>query len=237
VARFAWTIAIACVFSVVVIGKAADQAGSDVTPSTQPSGSLDAIDNHFKERAAEARRQFDDRVSEARQQFDREISTARAQRNADLTALQASAMKNNDLDLAIAARDKMKDTEGIGDAAPQYTTARIEVKARIDGIDILTIRQDGARWDHKTFGLPTSVSINGMKWDLQQSMKVANSGNTPFLPFKVDFETARIVAHTGRGSVTLKAGREGVDVAFDDEPPGSDDYSVLIDVQITQPKP
>jgi len=44
----------------------------------------------------------------------------------------------------------------------------VKVRASIDGSDILTLRQDGATWEHRSWGLPSDVSINNVKWDLKK---------------------------------------------------------------------
>jgi hypothetical protein len=110
--------------------------------------------------------------------------------------------------------------------APQIVT--VKVHARIDGSDVLTLKQNEAAWEHRTWGLPSDVSINNIKWDLSKTMKLVNSGATKYLPTEVDFQTCRVLSRSGRDVVAAEPIQGGLRIVFADAPAGADDYEIVI---------
>lgn len=109
---------------------------------------------------------------------------------------------------------------------PQATSLRI--KARIDGSDTLHLSRDGARWEHKHWGPPSQVTINGRDWNPNRQPTLPNRDETAFLPLPVDFSTARIVHKNGRDTAVVMSDQDGATIHFADNPNGADDYEVII---------
>ena len=108
------------------------------------------------------------------------------------------------------------------------TIATLKIAARIDGSDLLKITAHEAAWTHQAWSPPPTVKLNEVRWDLQRTNRLENSGTNTFLPAGVDFSTAKIVRRQGRDLVTLWAEREAIWVSFADNPSGADDCEVEI---------
>jgi hypothetical protein len=111
---------------------------------------------------------------------------------------------------------------------PNAESAHLKISATIDGSDRLVINSAGAEWEHKFYGWPTNVVLNGVNWSLAKSPKLANQGATQFLPVNVDFSTARVVSRHGRDLVAVESLPDAIIVYFGDNPNGSADYDVDI---------
>jgi beta-lactamase regulating signal transducer with metallopeptidase domain len=112
--------------------------------------------------------------------------------------------------------------------AGQSPVARLKIAAQVSGSDCIKITASEAILEHKTFRLPSDVSINGRPWDVNQSCVLKNEGATRFLPDGVDFSTARIVSRQGRDLATAWSGTDALWVRFADNPNGSSPYEIDI---------
>lgn len=108
------------------------------------------------------------------------------------------------------------------------TTARLKIKAQIDGSDRLRITAHEAQWTHLAWGPPYAVRMNDFFWDLSHTNVLSNSGTNRFLPEGIDFSTARITARKGRDLATMWAEKDALLVSFGDNPGGSDEYELEI---------
>lgn len=104
----------------------------------------------------------------------------------------------------------------------------LRVTAEIDGTDQLLVERRGALWSHRHWSAPSSVTVNGVAWDLEQSDYLPNRKKSTFLSRKVDFGSARIVSHSGRDTVSLEQVRKGLLLHFGDSPNGRARYEVVI---------
>jgi hypothetical protein len=111
---------------------------------------------------------------------------------------------------------------------PNATEAMLTVRARIDGSDVLRITQGEAKWEHKQWGWPTDITLNGVAWNAKRQPMLANEGKTQFLPQTVDFSTARVTRKAGRDLAVLVYEGNGITVYFADNPNGADDYELVI---------
>jgi hypothetical protein len=113
-------------------------------------------------------------------------------------------------------------------AARASTAATLKIAAEIDGSDCVRITATEARWEHKNWGWPAKVTLNGVPWSLEQTRVLQNAGTNVFLPSGVDFSTARIISRKGRDLATMWAEEDGLWVWFADNPNGSDYYELEI---------
>jgi beta-lactamase regulating signal transducer with metallopeptidase domain len=105
--------------------------------------------------------------------------------------------------------------------AGQSPVAHLTIAAQVSGSDCIKITASEAILEHKTFRLPSEVSVNGRPWDVDQSCVLKNEGATRFLPDGVDFSTARILSRQGRDLATAWSGADALWVHFADNPNGS----------------
>ena len=119
-----------------------------------------------------------------------------------------------------------------GSSAPakggKHPQTRLKIAATIDGSDTFKITRDTAAWTHQAHANPSSVLINGVSWDLVQDQELKNSDATRFLPADVDFSSARVVSRKGRDVATAWGEKDALWVRFADNPNGSDDYEIEI---------
>jgi hypothetical protein len=192
-------------------------------PATQPISSVAEVD-----------RDFDASVAEARRQFHKDVAKANKRRIDAFRSLENAAMDRKDLDLALAARERLKaaQAEPIADVVTSVgPTIVLHVRAKIDGSDVCTIRQDKAVWVHRDWQMAGDVSINEVKWDVQNQSELLNTGETKFLSTTVDFSTARVISRKGRGAVAVEPIDNSLVIIFLDSDSGADDYGVDIEVQ------
>jgi hypothetical protein len=112
--------------------------------------------------------------------------------------------------------------------AYRTTVAHLKIAAHVDGSECIKITGAEAVLEHKTWGLPSNVSVNGIPWDVSHSRVLKNEGATTFLAEGVDFSTARIVGRKGRDLATAWAENDVLWVRFADNPIGSDAYEIDI---------
>jgi hypothetical protein len=121
---------------------------------------------------------------------------------------------------------------------PQASVAaHLTISAWISGSDVIKITGAEAVLKHKTFALPSEVTVNGIPWDVRQKSGLKNEGATQFLPAGVDFSTAKIVSRKGRDLATAWGTKDTLWVHFADNPNGSDKYEIEIAFgqDVTQP--
>ena len=73
------------------------------------------------------------------------------------------------------------------------------------------------------------MTLNGVAWDPSKSDALRNSGESIFLPRKVNFRTAAMVKKTGRNLVEVQADQDELRILFDDLDPGAGKYDLLIE--------
>ena len=113
-------------------------------------------------------------------------------------------------------------------SAGRSPAAHVKIAAQVSGSDCIKITASEALLEHKTFLLPSDVSVNGIPWDVGQTIVLKNEGATRFLPDGVDFSTARIVSRQGRDLATAWGEKDALWVRFADNPNGSSPYEIDI---------
>lgn len=111
------------------------------------------------------------------------------------------------------------------------------VEAEIDGSDELQISFAGALWQHKHWGGPGSVRLNGVDWNARVTPYLANAGATTFLPAPVEFENAVVLEQSGRDLLAMRPGKDGLVIHFADDPVGAGNYRALIAFPPSEPVP
>jgi hypothetical protein len=114
-------------------------------------------------------------------------------------------------------------------ASAAFPADSLHILVVIDGSDDLHISPQKATWIHKTWGPPTAVQINGVKWNPQQSPVLTPRPGYSLL--RPDLELCGAVLHKlrGRGAVEFGFDRDGLAIHFDDSENGADTYEVSID--------
>ena len=113
---------------------------------------------------------------------------------------------------------------GQTDVSPLPT---LDIRAKIDGSDILSITPKGLTWIHKYFNAPADVSINGVHWNVSQDLSLPLTGPLAFLQ-NVDLSTAKVLKRSGRDTIALEHTDEGLAVYFADCPSGAGRYGIKI---------
>jgi hypothetical protein len=106
--------------------------------------------------------------------------------------------------------------------------AHLKISAWVSGSDVIKITGEAAVLEHKTFDLPSDVTVNGIPWNVRQEKVLKNEGATQFLADGVGFSTARIVSRKGRDLATAWGAKDTLWVHFADNPNGSDTYEIEI---------
>jgi hypothetical protein len=108
------------------------------------------------------------------------------------------------------------------------STPVLRIHATIDGSDELHISYAGARWIHKQWSSPTSVTLNDILWNPSITSFLTNSGPTLFLTQPVHFENAAVLSASGRDFFTVRSSPEGLIVNFADGDLGAGEYNLAI---------
>lgn len=105
---------------------------------------------------------------------------------------------------------------------------RLKIAAQIDGSDSVRITQQQATWEHRMWGFPQNVLLNGVPWDVSRTNILENNGSNAFLLSDVDFSKARIISRKGRDVATMWSDDKSMLISFADNPNGSDEYELEI---------
>jgi hypothetical protein len=101
--------------------------------------------------------------------------------------------------------------------------AKLDVVAAIEGSDVLTINQAGARWRQVDGGPPSDVTVNGKPMDPSANLGLSELGLAG-----VDLSSAAVLSRSGRDIVAMEKTGQGLDIYFADTPGGSDRYEIQI---------
>jgi hypothetical protein len=110
---------------------------------------------------------------------------------------------------------------------PTGKSATLTLIANIDGSDRVVITSAGANWEHKCWGWPSGVLLNGIAWSPQEHPTLSNEGDQ-LLPAGVDFASARVVSRSGRDLAVLETREDAVIIHFADNPNGHGRYEVRL---------
>jgi len=111
-------------------------------------------------------------------------------------------------------------------------------KGIIDGSDRITIRRQGALWEHVNWGWPAgAVTVNGSQWNPSEKNFITTTGAVMFLPQQYSLRSARLEPVTGRDVVALERTNDALIVYLDDTPPGAAPYEFKIHFPQGEPPP
>lgn len=100
----------------------------------------------------------------------------------------------------------------------------LHVSATVDGSGLIVFTSQDAHYEHKHWGLPTNVSINGQPWKELSRPPAKWQAFTKGL----DLAHARIIKRQGRDLIALETTTNGCHLYLCDSPNGSADYDVTI---------
>jgi hypothetical protein len=164
------------------------------------------------------------------------------QRLAALKALRSAAMQTENADLVVQVQNHItaaeQETAGERkiDVNRSKKTHRIRVSAFIDGSDVIIFRPGEALWQHKHWGLPTDVSINGLKWDMKTDPRLPTKMASSVVPERLNMQSARIVDRRGRDTIALEIDENEVKLFLADSPNGADRYEVTVEFSAATPR-
>ncbi len=101
--------------------------------------------------------------------------------------------------------------------------AYLDVKATIDGSDVLTITPDAMEWRHVAVGLPSGVLVDGKPWNFRTPLGLESVGLAG-----VDLSSAQVVEKSGRDTVVMEPGDKKVVIYLADSVGGPGDYEIKI---------
>jgi hypothetical protein len=107
----------------------------------------------------------------------------------------------------------------------------LHIVAVIDGTDTVRISQHRGLWTHGDWQWPPLVRINNLAWNLKGNPSFDQVGTSNLFAEKIEFSTAKLTVKKARGKVELKTARDYIEIHFDDGPPGSDIYELLVSFQ------
>ena len=117
-------------------------------------------------------------------------------------------------------------------AAPRKLAAPavLTIEAAIDGTDVVKVTPAGLTWEHREWGWPADVRVNGIPWDPKATKMLATNEALAFLK-SIDLSTARTSKKSGRGSVAMEITEDGLEVHFNDPQGGADRYRIEISLK------
>jgi hypothetical protein len=102
-------------------------------------------------------------------------------------------------------------------------------KGMIDGSDRITIRRQGALWEHVNWSWPAgAVTVNGSQWNPSEKNFITTTGAVRFLPPQYSLRSPRLEPIAGRDVVALERTNDALIVYLDDTPPGAAPYEFKI---------
>ena len=111
-------------------------------------------------------------------------------------------------------------------------------KGMIDGSDRITIRRQGALWEHVNWGWPAgAVTVNGSQWNPSEKNFITTTGAVMFLPAQYSLRSPRLDVVAGRDVVALERTNDALIVYLDDTPPGAAPYEFKIHFPREEPQP
>jgi hypothetical protein len=111
-------------------------------------------------------------------------------------------------------------------------------KGMIDGSDRITIRRQGALWEHVNWGWPAgAVTVNGSQWNPSEKNFITSTGAVGFLPPQYSLRSSRLDIVIGRDVVALERTNDALIVYLDDTPSGAAPYEFNIHFPRVEPEP
>jgi hypothetical protein len=205
------------------------------SPATAPATTQTAVRS-----VGEVDRIYKKTVDDAKLQYQRALAAARQGRIRELEALQDKAMGAKDVKRLLEIHESIAAAKAEAQSdlpEADQTTERahspivLRIVGKIDGHDMLIIRQDGAMWHQMEFGPPENLALNGVAWNVSRSDSLRNSGSSKFLPAPVNFRTGALVKKSGRNLVEAQADDDELRIFFNDTDPGAGHYDLTFEFQ------
>jgi RNA polymerase sigma factor (sigma-70 family) len=119
----------------------------------------------------------------------------------------------------------------IGPSADQATASpngpmTLDIRAIIDGSDVLKVTPDGAAWTHLYWDPPSGITLNGEHTSPTVRTSLAKLGLS-----NANLSSATVVSRRGRGLVALDKTATGIAIHFDDPDGGAAPYQISISFQ------
>jgi len=99
----------------------------------------------------------------------------------------------------------------------------LNIRAVIDGGDLLDITPTGAVWTHRSWQEPRAVVINGVPFNIHaaSTLNMIGLGDA-------DLSSAEVTERNGRGTVAMEKTDNGIAIHFADPQPGAARYGISI---------
>jgi hypothetical protein len=117
---------------------------------------------------------------------------------------------------------------GSGRPSAAMQPIALDIKAQIDGSDVLRIMPHGAVWTHGDWQWPTDITLNRVAWDAQAHPVWSGADLEKIGLADADLTTAGVISRSGRDTVVMENTDDGIAVYFDDSPSGSAPYEIKI---------
>jgi len=108
------------------------------------------------------------------------------------------------------------------------TEAVFHFNGEIDGSDKITIRRDGALWEHVSWGWPGTVIVNDSQWQPSEKNFLTSTGAVSFLPPQYSLSAADLEVVQGRDVVAVERTNDALIVYLDDTPLGAAPYEFKV---------
>jgi hypothetical protein len=126
----------------------------------------------------------------------------------------------------------------LGPDSTDTNEAVFHFKGMIDGSDRITIRRQGALWEHVNWSWPAgAVTVNGSQWNPSEKNFITTTGAVMFLPPQYSLRSPRLEPIAGRDVVALERTNDALIVYLDDTPPGAAPYEFRIHFPRGEPQP
>ena len=125
----------------------------------------------------------------------------------------------------------------LGPDSTNTSEAVFHFKGLVDGSDRITIKRQGALWEHVNWGWPAgAVTVNGSQWNPSDKNFITTTGAVLFLSEKYSLRSPQLELIDGRDVVALERTNDALIVYLDDTPPGAAPYDFKIHFPILPEK-
>jgi hypothetical protein len=126
----------------------------------------------------------------------------------------------------------------LGPDSANTNEAVFHFKGMIDGSDRITIRRQGALWDHMSWDWPAGgVTVNGSRWNPSEKNYITTTGAVMFVPQQYSLLSPKLEIIAGRDVVALERANDALIVYLDDTLPSAALYEFKIHFPRERPKP
>ncbi|MFZ0829178.1 MAG: M56 family metallopeptidase [Verrucomicrobiia bacterium] len=123
----------------------------------------------------------------------------------------------------------------LGSHSTDAGDAIFHFKGMIDGADRILFARNGARWEHVNWAWPQDVTVNGVRWNVQEQDYLTTADLAGFLPESYSLDSAELEVIEGRDIVALEHTDQGLVVNLNDTPVGASEYEFKIHFHRIQP--